>query len=103
METLFAGVVVLNFADLWTSMTALGMGLTEGNSIVVWLADSLDLSVVGGLALVKGAAVAGGLAAAVLGIRFKDAVVRRTAIGVLGFLVVFLLAVSINNLYQIYI
>ena len=32
---LFLGVVILNITDLWTSMTALRMGLTEGNGLVV--------------------------------------------------------------------
>ena len=99
---LFLAVVVLNIADLWTSMTALGMGLTEGNGMVIWLSNSLGLSVIGGLALIKIAAVVGGLVAAVLGIRFKDPVVRKTAIVVMAFLMVYLLAISINNLYQIY-
>jgi len=100
---LFGAVVILNIADLWTSMTALGMGLTEGNGLVIWLSSSLGLSIVGGLALVKIAAVIGGLAAAMLGIRFKDPVVRKTAMGVMVFLMVYLLAISINNLYQIYL
>ena len=100
---LFSGVIILNITDLWTSMTALGMGLTEGNGLVVWLANSLGISIIGGLALVKIAAVVGGLVAAMLGIRFKDPVVRKAAIGVMVFLVVYLLAVSINNLYQIYL
>lgn len=103
IATLFVAVVVLNVADLWTSMTALGMGLTEGNGLVIFLANSLGLSIVGGLALIKIAAVGGGFAAAMLGLRFKDLVVRRAAVGVMVFLVVYLLAVSINNLYQIYL
>ena len=103
IATLFVAVVILNVADLWTSMTALGMGLTEGNGLVIWLANSLGLSIVGGLVLIKIAAVVGGLAAAMLGIRFKDLVVRRAAVGVMLFLVVFLIAVSVNNLYRIYL
>jgi len=100
---LFLAVVVLNIADLWTSMTALGMGLTEGNELVIWLSNSLGLSIIGALALIKIAAVVGGLAAATLGIRYKDPVVRKVAIGVMAFLMVYLLAISINNLYQIYL
>jgi len=100
---LFGAVVVLNITDLWTSMTALGLGLTEGNGLVIWLSNSLGLSIIGGLALIKIAAVAGGLTAAMLGIQFKDPIVRKTAIGVMTFLMVYLLAVSINNLYQIYL
>lgn len=103
IAALFSAVVILNIADLWTSMTALSMGLTEGNGVVTWLSSSLGLSIIGGLALIKIAAVVGGLAAAMLGIRFKDPVVRKTAIGVMAFLMVYLLAVSVNNLYQIYL
>ena len=100
---LFLGVVILNITDLWTSMTALRMGLTEGNGLVIWLAGTLDLSIIGGLALIKLAAVVGGLAAALLGIRVNDPTVRKAAMAVMTFLVVYLLAVSINNLYQIYL
>jgi hypothetical protein len=100
---LFAAVVMLNITDLWTSMTALGMGLTEGNGLVIWLSNSLGLSVIGGLALIKIAAVVGGFGAAMLGIKFRDPVVRKTAVAVMTFLMIYLLAISINNLYQIYL
>ena len=97
-EGMFLSFAALNILDLWTSAIALGRGLDEGNLIVVRLANALGLGVFGGLALVKMAALAGGLGAAVIGIRTRSRFDRRIAMGVMMFLVVLMLAVSVNNL-----
>jgi hypothetical protein len=94
-------MVSLNVLDLWTSAIALGRGLVEGNGVVVALAGALGLRTVAGLLLTKSAGIAGGLAAALIGIRYNNRQVKDLAMGVMLFLTVFLLAVSINNLYMI--
>ena len=100
-EILFAAIVVLNVTDLWTSTVALGRGLTEGNTLVVGLANQLGLSMLDGLALAKITCVLEALGASLLGMRVRDLQVRKTAMAVMIFLTLILFAVSVNNSYQI--
>lgn len=101
IETLFAVIVGLNVTDLWTSTVALGRGLNEGNTLVVGLANQLGLSIVDGLALAKIACVLGAFGASLLGMRVRNIQVRKTAMAVMIFLALILIAVSVNNSYQI--
>ena len=94
-------VVVLNVADLWTSSVALRSGFIEGNSFVTGLANSLGLSVIGSLALIKLASVSGGLFASILGVKIRDSIVRVVAMSVMLFLIVLLVVVVTNNLFII--
>ncbi|HXW95317.1 MAG TPA: hypothetical protein VEJ19_06400 [Nitrososphaerales archaeon] len=100
-EAMFAAVAFLNVLDLWTSSVALSQGLVEGNAVITKLAGALGLQTIGGLMIMKVAAILGGLAAASVGIRTKDRKVRKLAIGVMLFLAGLLVVVSLNNLYLI--
>ena len=100
-EAMFAAVAFLNVLDLWTSSVALSQGLIEGNAVITKLAGVLGLQTIGGLMIMKVAAILGGLAAAIVGIRTNDRQVRRLAVGVMLFLAGILIVVSLNNLYLI--
>jgi len=98
---MFLAIASLNVLDLWTSGIALSKGFLEGNGLVLALANILGLRTIDGLLLTKSAGIVGGLVATLMGIRIQNRQVRKTAIIVMAFLVMFLLAVSINNLYVI--
>jgi hypothetical protein len=97
----FAAVAFLNVLDLWTSVVALNQGLVEGNAVITNMAGAFGLQVVGGLLIMKAMAILGGLAAAMVGIKTRDRQVRKVAVGVMLFLALVLIFVSVNNIYLI--
>lgn len=98
---LFSLCVLLSVTDLWSTAVSLRMGLSEGNYLLIAMANHLGLSIIGALGLTKVLFVLGSLWATLYGVRTRDPGMRRRALFTLSFLVVLLLLVSLNNIYWI--
>ena len=102
LVTLLAHLTVFSFTDLLTTSVALARnGLYEGNSVLVLIANSLGMNLIGAIALTKVAFIAGAVFLSFLGVRSNDKRMRKMIFAVVGAFAILLVFVSLNNLYWI--
>jgi hypothetical protein len=85
--------------DLITTSEAPRLGLVEGNAILVYLANRLAVNMVDLLVLIKALFVAGMTLLTFAGMHSRDRSLRKVVYVSVAFLLVFFLAVSINNIF----
>jgi len=100
--SLLAYLTVFSFTDLFTTSAALAQrGLYESNTILVFIANSLGLNLIGVIAITKLAFVTGAIFLSVLGIRSNDKITRKMIFATVGAFTIIFVMVSLNNLYWI--
>lgn len=101
VATLFVTGVVFTMVDFVTSFVGLGEGLTEGNSLLLGLAQASNLSTIYSLLVMKVAFIGLLAVVAVLGVKSSQGTTKKMMFACLAVFTVVFVCVSVNNLYQI--
>ena len=100
-SVLFSLTIAFSITDLLTTASALRDSLSEGNSLIISLANFLNLGVLATLGITKIFFIAASALSSIIGVTSSDPRVRIRMVILMVILVVLLFLVSANNLFWI--